>query len=410
MFAVRVVACLIVGLALCSTALAGSRICTSADTLSFGQQPVGSSTSASVAVSNCGNATFSFTDVSPHAATSAAFRIETSCVTGMSLAPGAQCGATIHFEPKVAGQASGALWLHNTTSTPDQLLTFYGRALDARAGTAALAFSPALVDFGAEPVGHESPPLVLTLSNLGAVPLVPTALVLNGVDPYDFRGEAGAGAAACGIGRPIAAGGNCTLVFYFNPQAGGSRQATLVVDAPQLATLAFVTLAGNGTDASATIPVIEFHNQRDDQYFLTADPGEASLLDSGALGADWSRTGMSFQGWPADASDARALPVCRFFGTPGVGPNSHFYTAYANECDSVRNDPHWIEEGVTFRAMLPAAGTCAEGMDTVVRLWKPGTRITESRHRYVVDAGVASAMRAAGWVLEGPVFCAPRNR
>src|SRR6185437_7582902 len=110
--------------------------------------------------------------------------------------PGEQCDATIHFEPKEAGQASGALWLHNTTSTPDQLLTFYGRALDARAGTAVLAFSPALVDFGAQAVGRESPPLVLTLSNLGAVPLVPSALVLNGVDPYDFRGESGAGAAA----------------------------------------------------------------------------------------------------------------------------------------------------------------------------------------------------------------------
>jgi hypothetical protein len=407
--AVRVLG-LIAVVGLCSVAHAGPRICMSADTLSFGQQQVGSSTSASVAVSNCGDATWSFTDVSPHAATNAAYRIETSCVTGMSLAPGEQCEATIHFEPKAAGQASGALWFHNTTSTPDPLLTFYGRAIDARAGTAALAFSPVLADFAPETVGHESPPLVVTLNNIGAAPLVPSALVLNGVDPYDFRGETGAGASACGIGRPIAAGGSCTLVFYFSPQANGPRQATLVVDAPQLSTLAFMTLAGNGTDASSTIPVIEFHNQDDDQYFLTADPGEAALLDSGALGAGWSRTGMSFEGWPVDASDPRALAVCRFFGTPGLGPNSHFYTAYANECDVVRKDPHWIEEGVTFRAMLPVDGACAADMDTVVRLWKPGASVTQSRHRYVVDADIANAMRAAGWTLEGPVFCAPRNR
>jgi serine protease len=103
------------------------------------------------------------------------------------------------------------------------------------------------------------------------------------------------------------------------------------------------------------------------------------------------------------------LPVCRFFGTPGVGPNSHFYTAYANECDAVRKDAHWVEEGVTFRAMLPQDGRCADGDDTVLRLWSAGTNVTQTRHRYVVDPSIAAAMKAAGWVLEGPVFCAPRN-
>jgi hypothetical protein len=409
----RVLACLIVVAAACagvsSTASAASRICTSADTLSFGQAPVGSSTSASASVSNCGDQPFSFTDVSPDAATNAAYRIETSCATGMTLAPQQQCAITVHFEPKAPGQASGALWLHNTTSTPDQLLTFYGRAVDAQAGTAALVFSPAIADFGTQPVGSETPALVMTLQNTGSVQLVPSALVLNGLDPYDFRGEAGAG--DCGIGRGIAPGGSCTLKLYFKPQATGTRQANLVVDAPQLATLAFLTLRGNATpaaSAAATIPVTEFHDRRDDQYFLTADAGEAALLDNGGFGPDWSRTGTSFQAWPRDATDPRALPVCRFFGTPGFGPESHFYTAYAAECAIVRNDAHWIEEGVTFRAMLPVAGVCADGYDTVIRFWKPGATVIETRHRYVVDPAIANAMQAAGWVREGPVFCAPR--
>jgi hypothetical protein len=409
----RVLACLIVVAAACagvsSTASAASRICTSADTLSFGQAAVGSSTSASASVSNCGDQPFSFTDVSPDAATNAAYRIETSCATGMTLAPQQQCAITVHFEPKAPGQASGALWLHNTTSTPDQLLTFYGRAVDAQAGTAALVFSPAIADFGTQPVGSETPALVMTLQNTGSVQLVPSALVLNGLDPYDFRGEAGAG--DCGIGRGIAPGGSCTLKLYFKPQATGTRQANLVVDAPQLATLAFLTLRGNATpaaSAAATIPVTEFHDRRDDQYFLTADAGEAALLDNGGFGPDWWRTGTSFQAWPRDATDSRALPVCRFYGTPGFGPESHFYTAYAAECAIVRNDAHWIEEGVTFRAMLPVAGVCADGYDTVIRFWKPGATVIETRHRYVVDPAIANAMQAAGWVREGPVFCAPR--
>src|SRR6185437_14906733 len=113
------------------------------------------------------------------------------------------------------------------------LLTFYGRAIDAQAGTAALAFSPPIADFESEPVGHETAALVLTLQNAGPASLVPSALVLNGVNPYDFRGEAGNGAGACGIGRAIAAGASCTLNLYFHPQASGPRQANLVVDAPQ---------------------------------------------------------------------------------------------------------------------------------------------------------------------------------
>src|SRR5690349_3134373 len=250
----RLLACLIgvfAGCGLAATAYGASRICMSADTLSFGQQPVGSSVSSTVVVANCGDAPFTFTDVSRHSATNAAYRTQTSCSTGMALAPGVQCAATVYFEPTLPGQASGALWFHNTTSTPDQLLTFYGRAIDAQAGTAAIAFSPSIADFGSEPVGHETPPLVVTLKNVGAAPLVPSALVLNGLDPYDFRGEAGNGASACGIGRAIAAGGSCTLLLYFHPQADGPRQAMLVVDAPQLAALAFFTLTGTGIDGSA---------------------------------------------------------------------------------------------------------------------------------------------------------------
>lgn len=388
---------------------AAGRVCMSADTFSFGQQEVGSSASQSMVVANCGDAPFNFTDVGPDAANKPGFRIVTSCTTGTGLAPGAQCGATVYFEPKAPGQVSGGLWFHNTTSTPDLLLTFYGRGIDAQAGTATLEFAPALADFGSQRIGIETGAIVVALNNVGAAALVPSAFVLNGADPYDFRGEMGSGADACGIGKPIAPGGSCTLQLYFAPQAVGARAATLVVDAPQLATLAFFTLEGTGVDASSTIPVIEYHDSADDQYFLTADASEIALLDSGGLGPDWSRTGVTFGAWSPEATDTGALPVCRFFGVPGVGPESHFYTAYPSECAAVRNNPYWIEEGVTFREMLPSNGVCADGFDTVQRLWKPGAAVVDTRHRYVIDPSIASAMQAQGWVLEGPVFCAPSS-
>ena len=40
--------------------------------------------------------------------------------------------------------------------------------------------------------------------------------------------------------------------------------------------------------------------------------------------------------------------VCRFFGTPNVGPNSHFYTADAAECAKVKTYPAWTFEGIAF--------------------------------------------------------------
>ena len=399
----------IVAATLAGFAHAAGRICTTADTLMFGQQPVGSSSRASVGVSNCGDRAWSFTDVSVHAATSAAYRVEAACAAGMTLAPGDTCAIDVYFEPRAPGQASGAVWLHNTTSTPDQLITFYGRAVDAEAGTATLEFSPSIANFGTEAIGHEAGPLVATLVNRGSSPLVPSALVLNGANPYDFRGASSA--TGCGIGRAIAPGGSCTLSLYFAPREPGRRQATLVVDAPQLATLAFLTLVGDAITSPAEPPpidVIEFHNVRDGQYFITAAANEIALLDGGKLGPDWSRTGVSFKAWPNETAAAGALPVCRFFGTPGVGPNSHFYTAYAHECAIVRNDPNWVEEGVTFNARLPVAGVCAADEVTVLRLFSAGAATTASRHRYVVDRATADAMRAQGFVLEGPVFCAPR--
>ncbi len=383
-----------------------ARICTSADALSFGQRLIGTSTAATVVVTNCGSETWSFTDVSVNTATNAAYRIESSCVTDMALAPAASCTVDVHFEPTRAGQTSGALWLHNTTSNPDQLITFYGRAVDSRAGTAALRFSPPTANFGSQVVGSETPALVVTFANVGSAPLVPSALVLNGLTPYDFRGASGP--KDCGVGRPVEPGGSCTLSLFFAPRNVGARQATLVVDAPQLDALAFLTLTGQGVAAAPTIDVVEFHNAGDGQYFMTGDAREITLLDAGALGSGWSRTGTTFHAFANDTAPAEAFPVCRFFGTPGVGPNSHFYTAYESECEGVRKNPNWIEEGATFRARLPSDGACGADDVTVVRLFRPGDSVTESRHRYVVDASTAAAMQSAGWLLEGPVFCAPR--
>jgi hypothetical protein len=139
------------------------------------------------------------------------------------------------------GQTSGGIWLHNTTSTPDQLITFYGRGVDAQSGSASLTFAPASLNFATQTVGTASAPFKVELRNQGSVKLVLSAIILNGPEVYDF--DYGADG-TCEVGGTIAAGGSCLVSLYFRPQGPGIRRANLVIDSPQLASLAIMQVAG----------------------------------------------------------------------------------------------------------------------------------------------------------------------
>lgn len=409
----RAAACAVVLLAaLCAApAAATPRICISSDTLLFGNRTVGTGTTLRSTVRSCGGDPFSFTGVSVHPATGPDYHVATDCVTGQTLAPGGACNIDVTFAPLVAGQTSGAVWLHNTTSTPDQLVTFYGRGVDARSGTATIEFAPAVASFGSRVVGQSGPPLVVDLRNAGSATFVPSALVLNGPAAYDYSAVSTGDPTDCLVGRGVAPGTSCRMNLYFQPAQAGTRAANLVIDAPELPGLAILSIIGQGAAAAppaALVTVVEYHHAPTRQYFLTPDPAEQAFLDAGGLGGAWLRTGFAFRAFDRnDATDSRELAVCRFFGTPGVGPNSHFYTADPAECAAVRANPLWQDEGIAFHALLPAAGVCPAGYPAVVRLWQAGTDPTGSRHRYLVDAAEIARMAAAGWVVEGPVFCAP---
>ncbi|MEO8487224.1 MAG: choice-of-anchor D domain-containing protein [Betaproteobacteria bacterium] len=401
-------ACLLALFLVASTAWADGRICLSRDTLLFGNQPTGTAQTLSSVVSNCGDAPFTLTDVSVHPATAAAFTLATSCTTGRTLAPGQACGIDVTFAPVSPGQVSGALWLYNTTSAGSQLVTFYGRGVDPTSGSTTLGLAPSPLTFDAQVVGTTSPARTLTLRNLGPGNLTLRALVINGPAAYDFGIEG-----TCGLGETMRAGSSCELYFTFTPAATGVRAAQLNVDAPELANLATMAIRGTGVatppppSAPPSIDVIEYLHAPLNHYFLTAFPAEAAALDAGALGPDWQRTGLTFKAYAAGTLGGGAVDVCRFFGTPGVGPSSHFYTGDPAECAAVRTNPHWLDEGMAFRAILPVAGACPASLQPVVRFFRPGSFTAESRHRYARDDAAIAAMRAAAWIEEGPVFCSP---
>lgn len=148
---------------------------------------------------------------------------------------------------------------------------------------------------------------------------------------------------------------------------------------------------------------IEYYNASLDHYFMTAEPAEAAMLDEGVIVPGWRRTGYVFK---VDARDSTAgLPACRFFGTPGVGPDSHFFTILANECDIVKNNPLWMFEGIAFRVDIPdSIGACPADRVPVVRMYNNG-KGGQANHRYLTSHSEIGAMLREGWIVEGTVFC-----
>lgn len=149
--------------------------------------------------------------------------------------------------------------------------------------------------------------------------------------------------------------------------------------------------------------VYEFYNTGLRHYFRTANGDEAVAIDQGAAGPNWVRTGDNFHAYVA-GTNTPGSDVCRFYTR---GANSHFYTAFASECASLKAPSSgWIYEGLSFRIPLPAGQSCAAGTLPVYRLYNDRFAYNDSNHRFTTVYGNIAALQAQGWVYEGVAFCA----
>jgi dienelactone hydrolase len=189
-----------------------------------------------------------------------------------------------------------------------------------------------------------------------------------------IRGDATAGAKFARM-RSVAGGGGDTVTLdYSAPSPAGAGERT----------------------------VVEYRNASLDHFFLTAEPAEAAMLDAGVVVPGWKRTGFEFKAWAAGSGSW--TPTCRFFGTPGIGPNSHFYTIDAAECAKVKANPAWTFEELAFAAAKPESALCPADRMVVTRLYNNG-KGGQANHRYLTSRSEAAAMTDQGWIVEGPVFC-----
>lgn len=152
---------------------------------------------------------------------------------------------------------------------------------------------------------------------------------------------------------------------------------------------------------AAYVRVIEYFDAARDHYFMTADAAEIARLDSGAT-PGWQRTGESFVAFEARRAQANlGSPVCRFYGRPEFGLDSHFFAAWPAECAAVRVKwpAQWQLESEDVFEFVDDFSCGDDGAS------QPLYRVYNGRpdvnHRYVLSRALRDRMVAGGWIAEG---------
>ena len=167
----------------------------------------------------------------------------------------------------------------------------------------------------------------------------PTFVIYHAQDPYQVGSSFYASLYAAPVKQEeVMSGGNaepCGLIGYHTFQG---------LDDQFVAAVAGFIDKHNASlsPPPASAVAVEYFNAGFDHYFMTAQADEIALLDGGAYGGAFVRTGRSFK--VHDTPAAGTVPVCRFFTMPGRfgAKSSHFYSADPAECEIVKTDPAWI--------------------------------------------------------------------
>ena len=172
------------------------------------------------------------------------------------------------------------------------------------------------------------------------------------------------------------------------------------------------TFPGDSVAPVGTVPVIEYYRADKDHYFMTASAAEQTFVDN-SLAGTFQRTGELFYAWlDPSLAPADAVPVCRFY-SPLPLIDSHFYTAFPDECNFVIS--HWpnvwlLESRAAFYVVpVDALGNCRAGLLPVYRFFD---NRNDANHRHTIDLSVRRAMLNRGWAPEGVgpnavAFCTP---
>jgi hypothetical protein len=197
----------------------------------------------------------------------------------------------------------------------------------------------------------------------------------TGGNPYAFQVDLGA--------LPV---GEYTVIYSQGPNVGNSGWHYVSV--------------GFSVSVEGYATAVEYFAPSLGHYFVTSESAEIAALDNGTI-PGWTRTGESFHVIPAAVQPTTAASVCRFYGLPQAGLNSHFFTSLQSECDAVQQlwPSAWLLETADAFAVLPVPQVdCAQGAVSLYRLYN---NRPDANHRFTTSPVTRDQMVAKGWILEG---------
>jgi hypothetical protein len=190
---------------------------------------------------------------------------------------------------------------------------------------------------------------------------------------------------------------------YGAPAAWFANALSVAPSGPHLLKVGVICLGIDSIQPNAVVTVYEFYNTNLRHFFRTSSAAEADAIDNGSAGAGWVRTGDNFTAY-APGTATNGLDVCRFYT---FGANSHFYTAFADECQFLKGPTTgWEYEGLSYRIQLPTGTSCPSGTLPVHRLYNNRFAFNDSNHRFTTWFSEVAPLQAQGWVYEGVAFCA----
>ena len=380
-----------------SVALTGSGVALSPSAaasptaLSFTQAVGSTSATQTVTLSNTGTAALLVSSLALSGTAAADFSIAAggTCSAGASVAAGSSCTVALRFAPTLVGLRAAVLAItHNAAGSPTSI-SLAGTASAAPQPTVALTASS--LSFAAQVLGSSSAAQTITLSNSGSAALLLSGLTLGGSQPGDFS-QAGS-CTASGSGASLAAGASCSVLISFNPQALGSRSASLTVVSNASNASVVISLAGIGVATAA--PAVSLAPAALDFGALTVGAAAASrtvvLSNTGSAALNLAGTVVTGSGFassstsscgPALAAGA-SCNVALVFAPTAVGSASGLLSITSNAAGS----PHSVALiGSGVLAALP------------VLAWQSAAALDLG----TVAVGARSAAQVATLVNQGP--------
>ncbi len=248
-----------VGIAISSAAgmqpISGPAVQLSPHVLDYGSVTVGQPSPLAVSIANAGTTPLNLQGFTVMGASAGDFVTNSICVPPLQLPPNqggnGVCKVTVIFTPSAAGPRQAVLTFTDDAPGSPQSVVLTGLGV---APQPALALQPGSISFGSVDQGKTSSLQLLTLTNVGTVPLHISSITLDpkSQNPFDFA------IISNNCNGPVAANAACSINTNFAPLGSGSRIAsiTIVDDAP--GSPHAVSLSGTGTGAPVTHPAISF--------------------------------------------------------------------------------------------------------------------------------------------------------